>query len=586
MADTARTVASDPRAPSDERFDANAELAKSVHSPADIIPADQIAPVIAMVKEELERGEMLRKTQVLPYAGRERMPAPRGMQSLALDGWQVNATGGYYERPAAMSFDSLRMMVAETPILSAVVMQRIRQINRFTGLSDDGGPGFEICHMDKKHKRTPDEEQACRDLGRFFLNSGWEWRPRERRRLKRENFQRFMAKSVRDSLTMDSAPIETEMKRDRARGLDGFYAVDGATIRLCGEMGFEGDPDIYAAQLVQGSLASTYELDDLIYEPRNPQSDVRFGGYGLGETELLIRTVTGFLNAMSYNIAGFDRNQIPKGLLHLQGDYEATDLASFRRNWNGMVSGVNNAWALPVMVSKAGAESKASFENFGVEHSEMHFAKWMSFLTSIICAVYGMSPDEINFESFASSKSSLSGSDTVEKLADSKDKGLRPLMSYYENLFTDFMVHDIAPNLAFRWVGLEPVDQERERDEIKLTNTVDELRARRGDEPHPDPKIGGAPLNPALMQVYMQSITPQQAPDFGTEGEGDDQGGGDFGGGGGGGDFGKPGAGGDEEQDPAQRGAPTGAPPGQPSAPPAGGTDFGKALPTIYAMEP
>jgi hypothetical protein len=44
-----------------------------------------------------------------------------------------------------------------------------------------------------------------------------------------------MAKSVRDTLTMDAAPIETEFKRARDLGLDGFYAVDGASVRLCTE---------------------------------------------------------------------------------------------------------------------------------------------------------------------------------------------------------------------------------------------------------------------------------------------------------------------------------------------------------------
>lgn len=591
MADNARTVAFDTHAPQDERFDAQAELAKSVHSPADVIPHQELAPLLDVVRERwAESMDMLAKTQTYDYAGRGGPPPAQGMQSVSLDGWQVQATADYYERPSSMSFESLRTMVSETPVLSAVVLTRIRQINRFCSISDDGGPGFEICHQDKSHKRTPDEEQACKDLQRFFLNCGWEWRPRERRRLKRGNFQAFMAKSLRDTLSMDSAPIETEQKADARLGISGFYAVDGSTIRLCTDAGYSEHPEAYALQVIQGAVAASYTLDDLIYEPRNPSSDIRQGGYGISETELLVRTVTGFLNAMNLNIRGFDSNQIPKGLLQLVGNYSKDDQNAFRRYWNNMVSGVNNAWTLPVMFSTDG-EAKASFEKFGVEYNEMYFSKWMTFLTSIICAIYGMAPDEINFESFAASKSSLSGSDTTEKLADSKDKGLRPLMTYYENVFTDFIVADIAPNFCFRWVGLDPKDERLESEEMRLVSTVDELRARRGEQPHTIPELGNAPLNPALMQVYLQKLQPQEAPDFGTvDGEDKEGGGGDFGGGGGGGDFGTP-PGQKEDEEEEEDGQQDGGQPQPGGAPPppdkeGEGQPFGKTLQTIWAIEP
>lgn len=582
MTDDARQIAFDPAAPAAERYDANAEL-QQAHRPtaSDLIPADHLRPVIDFITASFEEQDLLAKArgQVIQFPGRTRPPPARGMQSVQLDDLQIQAYGDYWEKPSPLGFDGLRAMVDQTPVLNAVVLTRIRQVGRFTQISEDGGPGFEIRHVDKTHKLTPDEKESTQLLAKFFANCGWEFNPRRRKLLRRDNFSQFMAKMVRDSLTMDSAPIETEFKRDRTRGMDGFYAVDGATIRLCAEDGYQGDDEIYALQVVQGRIATAYTRDQLIYEPRNPRSDVRLAGYGLGETELLIRTVTGFLNAMNYNIAGFDQNAIPKGLLHLTGEYGDQDLAAFKRYWNAMVKGVNNAWTLPVMVSKD-QESKASFERFGVEYNEMYFAKWMTFLTSIICAIYGMSPDEINFESFSAQKSSLSGSDTAEKLADSKDKGLRPLLSYFESVFSDFIVSEFSDKYCFRWVGLDAKDEAREWESKKLVLTVDELRAEMGYEGHPDEKLGAAPLNPSLIGPWMQMQQPaQQGQDFG---------------GGAGGDFGAApdDAGGDGQDEPDQgdvdgqdepdRGA--GADPG--SADPAGGEfgggsgggDFGKAL--------
>jgi hypothetical protein len=411
----------------------------------------------------------------------------------------------------------MRSMVAQVPVLNSVVMTRQRQVQRFCRPQQNAkGPGFKIAMKDKDANAGEEEQRSILMLQDFFTHCGWEKRPRHRMRLKRDDFASFMAKLTRETLTMDSMPIETEFKRDRSLGLDGLYAVDGSTIRLCSEMGYRGDDEIYALQVVQGNIRAAYTYDDLIYVPRNPCADVMMGGYGISETELLIRVVTGFLNAFTYNTKYFDSNSIPKGLLHLSGSYSEQDMAAFRRQWNAMVKGINNAWNLPVMVSKD-QESKASFENFGVEIQDAMFTKWMTFLVSIICAVYGIAPDEINFESFTSGTSSLSGSDTEEKLVNSKDKGLRPLLSYYENLFSDYVVAEYGDKYAFRFTGLDEGDQKSVFERKSLTMTWNEMRAE-DDLPKIPGKLGDAPLNPALMGAW-QAENQQPAEDYGQPGE-------------------------------------------------------------------
>lgn len=522
MADTAPEAAFNPDAPAGERYDAQAELNR-IYRPlaSSLIPASDVQAFIADLEGQ---ADLLKAASgnVVNFPGRVGPPPTRGMRSVYVDDLQIFANGEYFEKPNPIGFDGLRQMVEQTPILNAVVLTRIRQVSRFCSMSEDGGPGFEIRHIDRKHKLTGCEQESAKLLARFFQNSGWEFHPRRRKALKRDNLQGFMAKSIRDSLTMDASPIETEPKRDRSLGIDGFYAVDGTTIRLCSEDGYDGNDKIFALQVVQGRLATAYTLDQLIYEVRNPRADVRLAGYGLGEPELLIRVVTGFLNAMTYNIAGFDQNAIPKGLLHLSGDYSTEDLSAFKRYWNSMVQGVNNAWSLPVMVSKD-QESKATFERFGIEFNEMYFSKWMTFLTSIVCSIYGMDPAEINFESFSASKSSLSGSDTEERLAEAKDKGLRPLMAFYESMFSDFIVSEFNPDFCFRWVGLDEEDQDKLLEKQKLILRVDELRAELGYEP--DSEYGDAPLNPALVGAWQMKkqaeMQPQQpAGDFGQPDDG------------------------------------------------------------------
>lgn len=581
--DNARQILADPRAPDDERFDAMSELQKSnMPTQSDLIHAEELNPFIKWVKDSYEEQEMAKAmaaNNVIQFPSRPAREGKPGMQSVFLDDNQVGVMGDYYEKPGQFQFEAMRQMVDQTPILSAVVLTRIRQVERFCRVQENGkGPGFEIRLKEKNAHVGETEKQSIQVLQNFFTHCGFESNPRKRAKLRRDDFRSLMAKLTRDTLTMDSAPIETEFKKDRSLGMDGIYAVDGATIRLCTEAGYRGDDEIRALQVVQGQMRSAYTFDDLIYVPRNPRSDVLIGGYGMSETELLIKVVTNLLNAMTYNSKYFDSNSIPKGLLHLSGGYDEKDLAAFKRMWQGMVKGISNSWAMPVMVSKD-QESKASFEKFGVDVDEMMFSKWMIFLTSIVCAIYSIAPDEINFESFSTKTSGIGGaSDTDEKLANSKDKGLRPLLSYFENTFSDFIVADFDDKYVFRFTGLDEEDEKQQFERKKLIMTVNELRA----EDNMDKVAaswGDAPLNPSLIGAW-QAEQQQGQEDYGTPGAADgnaeapDQGGEDFGG--------------DDEQD-------FGQPSGQQDAEPQQdeqkqqpeGQDFGKAfgLP-VFVIEP
>lgn len=522
MPDTAREVAFNSAAPADERYDAQAELTKAAMpkhaSDLPMQPAD-LVPFLQFVQQSHEEAAMEKAMQfnnIVPFpslAARNRLP---GMQSVSLDDTQGSQSGDYYEKPGVFSFDSLRQMVNQTPILNAVIMTRQRQVKRFCKPQQNGrGPGFKIALKDATAKASEEQLTQMLDIQKFFLNSGDEAKPRQRMRLKRDDYSAFVSKLVRETLTLDSMPIETEWKRARGMGLSGLYAVDGTTIRLCTENGYRGDDEIYALQLVQGQIRSLYGYDDLIYVPRNPVADVLAGGYGMSETELLVRVVTGFLNAFTYNTKFFDSNAIPKGMLHLHGNFDEKDLNAFRRQWNAMVKGVNNAWQLPVMISKD-TESKASFENFGADVNEMMFGKWISFLASLICAIYGMAPDEINFESFTTGGRGLGGDDTEEKLVNSKDKGLRPLLDYLAGIQTDYIVSEFNEDFCLAYTGLDEEKPETTLERQKLSMTWNEFRALDDLDPIDGP-MGDMPINPALISAW-QMENQQPAEDFGQPG--------------------------------------------------------------------
>lgn len=505
--DRAAATAINPAAPADERYDARVEMTRAALRDT-LLPPDGLTEVIAHINEQMAapmakaqpRGGNLIQG---PWGNQPKRRGQRGPTSVMVDDLQLTVQGAWWDKPGLLGFDSMRNMVEQTPILSGIVLTRQRQVARFCRPQmSQADTGFIIGHVDPTHELTDEEQKSVDLLKQFIVNCGWERDPRRRKRLRRDTFAQFMAKSVRDSLCMDSAPIETEFKRSRELGIDGFYAIDGSTIRLCTEQGYEGDDEIFALQVVEGNIRAAYNYDDLVYEPRNPRSDVIACGYGYAEPEMLIRTCTHMLNAMTYNGSFFDKNRIPRGILNLFGNYDQADIAAFKRYLEAMTTGAENAHNLPVMVSKD-MESAAQFVEIGGQLEEMAFAKWLTFLTSISCAIYGIAPEEISMESFAASKSSLSGSDTEQKITSGNDKGLEPLLAYYESTISDYILQPFSPAYNLRFVGLKAENEQQRFDMEKLTLTLNEGRAKVGMDPIDGP-MGDAPLNVSLLQPWMQ----------------------------------------------------------------------------------
>ncbi len=406
-------------------------------------------------------------------------------------------------------------MVEQTPILQSIIMTRQRQVMRFCRPQmGDTGPGFKIAHVDPTRELGDTENASIQLLQKFILNCGWEFDPRNRKRMKRDNFGQFMAKSVRDTLVLDSNPIETEMKRDRSLGIDGFYAVDGASIRLCTELGYEGDDEIFALQVIEGNVRTAYTYDQLIYEVRNPRTDVMVSGYGHSETEMLIRVVTYILNTLTYNAGFFDKNSIPRGIMNLYGNYTPEDISAFKRQWSAMVKGVQNSHNMPVMISKD-SEAKADFVEIGGQMTEMAFGKWTSFLVSIACAIYGTAPEEISMESYATSGKGIGGDDTEEKLVSANDKGLRPLLGHFENVMSDFVIQTFSEDYMFRFAGLDEEDKKQSFENRKLAMTWNESRKMAGLDAIPG-KLGDMPVNPSLIPAWQaETGVGQPEEDFG-----------------------------------------------------------------------
>ena len=508
-------LASNPGAPASERVDARGQLERTYAPTRSELPSPkQVTDLAQVIMQTYQQQDLLKaaNSETATVTGDFQRPfappKPHEAKSILVDesGMFGAVPGGYKTRPTQFGAAHLRALVENTPLINAIIMRRIRTVTRFLRPAESRRDiYFEIRRNDYtgtvKERKGPEETA----LEQFLIHSGWEGNPVKMRKLKRDYLSAFMTKSIRDILTLDAWAIET-VPTANGRMIDGYHAVDAGTVYLASEEGYMGDDEIVAIQVVNGVPMTSYRADELVYTVQNPRTDILHYGYGYAPPEMIIKIVTGYLNALTYNLKGFDSNSIPKGMLTLFGSYDEKQLAFFKQQWNAMVRGVNNQWALPVMASET-KEGGAEFTKFGVEFTDMYFSKWMVLLTSIVCSVYGMDPAEVYSESFSAGKSSLSGSDMAERLADARDTGLEPLMSYIQDTMTNYIIARITPDYVLRFVGIQPGDLDKQHEVDKLVLTANEMREKHGTE-RTEEAWGDMPLNPALQQAAMGAQQP------------------------------------------------------------------------------
>lgn len=507
----AGSVLSRKDAPPDEREDALRKAAREVAPAARAFP---VAQVLELAKAYAPDPPTLRRMAkvVLP-----------------LEDPVMGSRTVHLVRPVGLDFPQLRAIVNEDPVLKAIIWTRIQQVQRFLRPStQEWKPGFRLRYRNRSRQVSEEDQARLAWLEQYVLSCGAEFDPRKRRALRRDDLWDFVAKHLQDSLSLDAAPIE--LVPTPSGRTHGWVHVDGGSVYLVDPLATESlqsaevpevvraygldlpDPDQVVAVLARGGrVIAWYTHEDLLYRVRRPRTDPWSYGYGQPEPEDLLRIVTGFLNALTLNLRGFSHNSIPKGILVLVGDFTEEDVEQFKVEWDAYVSGVSNRWRVPVLVSnpaQTGGSAGASFVPIGNEFNEMYFSKWMTFLVAVKAALYGMDPEEVNFESFSARPSTLSGSDTEERLASSKDKGLWPLLQFLRRTLNEIL-YTVDPDVELEWTGLEQ-DQQASRTEEEKMLTLGEYRQRRGEPVPEDPTMANAPMNPSLLSVYMQTLQAQQ----------------------------------------------------------------------------
>lgn len=451
--------------------------------------------------------------EITPNSGR--------IQSVFFDPNDLSGNGkGFKDSKGILSFEVLRRM-GNIHIIRSIVNTRIEQIQNFLHFSeDDQKEGFTIrkktsLFKEEKKEISSAEKKKIEEIVEFLMNGGFneKWD-------NIDDFQTFVRKIAFDSLTLDQ--LAFEVVRDKGWNIKKYRAVDASLIRFLDSVDpkqrerledyrFKGYLPRFCMTWDEQILINPTTKEPILYYPwelgfgiRNKSSDIRKNGYGTSELEILVELITGVLWSIQYNMNNFSIGSTPKGFINVKNaNISDSNLNEFRQAWSQMMTGVRNAKRTPVI-------NGIDLEWIDLDKSnrEMEYQEWAQFLVIMVCSVYRIDPSELGF-SFKN-QAQLFGQDGQKaRLQHSREKGLKPILIFLENIITKYIVSEIDEDYEFVFTGIEVEDEETQvnLDKTKLESGMvsmqDIFKKYSGREFDPENDI-------ILNQVYQQAQSSKQ----------------------------------------------------------------------------
>lgn len=456
------------------------------------------------------------------YLG-ELTPNSGRIQSIFFDPNDFTGNGkGFKDSKGILSFETLRRM-GDIYIIRAIVNTRIEQIQNFLHFSEnEQKEGFTIRRKrglfkddDSKKELTNQDKKIIENIVKFLEKGGWteKWD-------NADNLQTFVRKIAFDSLTLDQ--LAFEVVRNRGWELQKFRAVDASLIRFLDSVDlrqkesledyrFKGYLPRFCMVWEDQILKNPITREPILYYPwelgfgiRNKSSNIRKNGYGTSELETLVEIITWILWGMQYNGNFFFQGSQPKGFINVKNsNISNSTLNEFRQAWTQTMRGVQNSHRVPVING-----IDLEWIDLQKNNRDMEFNDWLKFLIIIGCAVYRMDPSELGFQ--FKDQAQIFGQDGQKaRLQHSREKGLKPILIFLENIITEYLVSELDENFEFAFTGIEVEDEEAqvELDKKKLEGGMvamqDIFKKYSGREFDPENDI-------ILNQVYQQAATQKQ----------------------------------------------------------------------------
>lgn len=295
-----------------------------------------------------------------------------------------------------------------------------------------------------------------------------------------------------------------------------FEILDGSTIkRVIDDRGrTPAVPQPAYQQILKGMAAVNYTADELVYNPRNKRSNKL---YGFSPVEQIVNTVNIAIRRSLYQLQYYTEGSTPDLIFQAPKDWNMTQVKDFNDWWDSKLRG-NTAERRRTQFVPNGIEPINTKEGALVD-------KYDEWLARIVCYAFSVSP-----QAFVAQVNKATA-ETAHKQA--LEEGLHPIMQWVKDtmdlLLWKYFDHK---DLEFVWEDQESVspDLQSQIDDRALKNgtvTVNEIRAKRGDDPVEGGDVplvltaaGYVPINAYTLDVqrkaaeltHASSVAPPVAP--------------------------------------------------------------------------
>lgn len=449
----------------------------------------------------------------------------------------------YKQKLSRLTNKTLKDVSVRDWVVSAIIQVRADTLLRFARPSHKKlDMGFRIIKRDPKAEYSAADKEEIASLEDFFYNCGrTDGTPLSERMLLGE----FLKLTVRDALTFGY--IAVEKVKTRKGGLHRIRPLPAESTYLINknlskeyleqEMrnAFKTQEDKLKLQSNnprQEQEINRQELDyykyiqvtydnrtqaifgeeDMIWKLFNPQNFADSQGYCYSPLELAILNITHHLNVENYNANFFTHGYAARGVLHLKGTVTQSQLAAFRRQFYNTISGAQHSWRTPVI---AGLD-EVQWVPMAGNAREMEYINFNNHLLRAICAQFQIDPVEIGLDYLisANGRSSSQQANNEYKIEYSRERGLYPILMFFEDFFNGDVLPAIDARLAdkYKFVFTGYTDESAQTEiaqlqaEMTVHSSMNDLLCTAEKEILKDP-AAKLPLNAAYWALVEKNYT-------------------------------------------------------------------------------
>lgn len=404
----------------------------------------------------------------------------------------------------AMSFETIDEL-SRMSLVTSIISKRVMQAAEY------GSPqrskfevGYTVDLRDPRQQMSQAAQKRAAELSRWLFTCG---DPRLR---ENNTFENFLKQVTHDSMKYDQLCAEVVLDPWSGKPV-GIVPVDARTVRRARPK----DRDLKQlkrgearyVQVMNNLQVAQWGPDEFIFGVRNPRTDVRSNGYGYPELEQAADIITKLIGTMAYNASNFTNGIHTAGILAITSAMDETKFKQYERHIRAMMSGAQNANRAVVMQLDPTLKDAVNWLNVTNTNKEMEYSQWISFLLKVLCSTFHMDPAELGFVFGNEGQSgALSQQGPGERLAASRESGLRPYIRFVQNLLNNKVIHRLDEDFELRLAGFDEATEARKLDyynkAARVSMSLNEIRAELGYDPFSSKVASNGPLD----GVYQSAL--------------------------------------------------------------------------------